>query len=76
MACITENGPSRNRSGSASSSLRSPVNPLKSPCRTVTTKFGPTKIMISPVSTISRASATDSWGTYCTVLSTRNNVSS
>ena len=36
--------------------LRTPASPPCSPWRTVTTKSGPTKIMISPVSTISRAS--------------------
>jgi hypothetical protein len=66
----------RNCSGLVSNCWRKPVNPRKSPWRTVTTKSGPTKIMMSPVSTISRASATDSCGTYCTFLSTRNSVSS
>jgi len=67
-------GPSLSIAGEASSCFRTPARPPCSPWRTVTTKSGPTKIMISPVSTISRALTIDNVLDVFHVLSTRNNV--
>ncbi|SKT77475.1 Uncharacterised protein [Mycobacteroides abscessus subsp. abscessus] len=63
MACMTAYGPRRMWSGSESICARTLANPLWSPWRTVTTKSPPTKIMISPVSTISRADEIESCST-------------
>ncbi len=69
MAYITAIGPCSSTLARCSRSRRAVLRSMPCPCRTVTTKSGPMKRLISPVSTASCSS------TYQRVLRTRNNVS-